>query len=117
MFTDKPLVFNQREGKSPQTRIFHLDGPLTLQNLFAFQAALRSEPQPRTTVIDLSGVPYMDSAGMGALINYYVHCQKEGAALVVAGVCSRVMELFKLTRVDTLLTIVPTADDAEKMLL
>jgi anti-sigma B factor antagonist len=105
MLTDAPLVFNQREGKSPGTRIFRLEGPLTLRNLFAFQAALRVEPQPRTTVIDLSGVPYMDSAGMGALINYYVHCQKEGAVLVVAGVSSRVMELFKLTRVDSVIPL------------
>ena len=113
MFTDAPLVFNQREGRSPGTRIFRLDGPLTLQNLFAFQAALRSEPQPRTTVIDLSGVPYMDSAGMGALINYYVHCQKEGAAVVVAGVSSRVMELFKLTRVDSVIPLRDSLADGE----
>jgi anti-sigma B factor antagonist len=113
MFTDAPLVFSQQEGKSPQTRIFRLDGPLTLQNLFAFQAALRSEPQPRTTVIDLSGVPYMDSAGMGALINYYVHCQKEGAGFLVAGVCKRVMELFKLTRVDSVIPLRDTLADCE----
>jgi anti-sigma B factor antagonist len=113
MFTDAPLVFNQQEGKSPDTRIFRLDGPLTLHNLFAFQAALRGQPQPRTTVIDLSGVPYMDSAGMGALINYYVHCQKEGVALVVAGVCSRVMELFKLTRVDSVIPLRDTLADCD----
>jgi len=47
----------------------------------------------------------MDSAGMGAIVNYYVHCQREGAALVVAGVCSRVMELFKMTRVDTVIPL------------
>ncbi|HTW60374.1 MAG TPA: STAS domain-containing protein [Terracidiphilus sp.] len=105
MLTDAPLTFDQQEGKSPDTRIFRLSGPLTLKNLFAFQDALRVEPQPRTTVIDLSGVPYMDSAGMGAIINYYVHCQKEGASLVVAGVSSRVMELFRLTRVDSVIPL------------
>jgi anti-sigma B factor antagonist len=113
MFTDEPLIFEQREGKSPGTRVFRLSGPLTLKNLFAFQDALRGEPQPRTTVIDLSGVPYMDSAGMGALINYYVHCQKEGAALVVAGVSSRVMELFKMTRVDSIIPLRASLAESE----
>jgi anti-sigma B factor antagonist len=113
MLTDAPLTFDQREGKTPGTRIFRLSGPLTLQNLFGFQAALRGEPQPRTTVIDLSGVPYMDSAGMGALINYYVHCQKEGASLVIAGVSSRVMELFKMTKVDSVIPLRASLADGE----
>jgi anti-anti-sigma factor len=103
MFTDSPLSFDLSEGRTPGTRIFRLTGPLTLRNLFEFQTALRDEPQPGRTVLDFSGVPYMDSAGMGAIVNYYVHCQKEGAALVVAGVSSRVMELFKLTKVDTVI--------------
>jgi len=113
MFTDSPLQFVQQEGKSAGTRIFRLTGPLTLRNLFEFQAALREEPQPQTTMLDLSGVPYMDSAGMGAIINYYVHCQKEGASLVVAGVNGRVMELFKMTRVDTVIPLREALDPAE----
>jgi anti-anti-sigma factor len=110
MLNDTPLTLELRESGASGTRIFRLAGPLTLHNLFEFQAALRNEPQPRTTVLDLSAVPYMDSAGMGAIINYYVHCQKNGAALVVAGVSSRVMELFKMTRVDT---VIPLRDSLE----
>jgi anti-sigma B factor antagonist len=113
MPSDAPLTFEQREGRAPGTRIYRLAGPLTLRNLFEFQAALRSQPEPRTTVLDLSAVPYMDSAGMGAIINYYVHCQKEGAALVVAGVSSRVMELFKMTKVDSIIPLRDSIADAE----
>jgi anti-anti-sigma regulatory factor len=54
---------------------------------------------------------------MGAILNFYVSSQKSGRKLIISGVNYRVVELFKLTRVDTLLTIVPTAEDAEKMLL
>jgi anti-sigma B factor antagonist len=113
MSSDAPLTFSLREGTAPGTRIYHLAGPLTLRNLFAFQSALRNQPEPRTTVIDLSAVPYMDSAGMGAIINYYVHCQKEGAALVVAGVSSRVMELFKMTKVDTIIPLRDSLEDGD----
>jgi anti-sigma B factor antagonist len=113
MLSDAPLSFEQREGRAPGTRIFRVAGPLTLRNLFEFQDALRQEPQPRMTALDLSAVPYMDSAGMGALINYYVHCQKEGAALVIAGVSSRVMELFKMTKVDTVIPLRASLEDID----
>jgi len=63
MFNDAPMTFELKEGRTPDTRIFRLAGPLTLRNMFEFQAALRIEPQPRTTVLDLTEVPYMDSAG------------------------------------------------------
>jgi anti-sigma B factor antagonist len=113
MFTDPPLTFDMTEGRPAGTRIFRLAGPLTLRNLFEFQASLRSEPHPRATVLDLSGVPYMDSAGMGAIVNFYVHCQKEGTELAVAGVSDRVMELFKLTKVDTVIPIRAAFEEME----
>ena len=112
----EPLSIESRTATRSNTRILHLDGPLTLHTLFQFQDAIRSDP-PTVTILDLSGVPYMDSAGMGAILNFYVSSQKSGRKLIISGVNYRVVELFKLTRVDTLLTIVPTADDAEKMLL
>ena len=50
---------------------------------------------------------------MGAIINYYVSCQRNGRKLVVAGVNGRVLELFRMTKVDALLTIKPTVAEAE----
>jgi hypothetical protein len=54
-----------------------------------------------------------DSAGMGAIINHYVHCQNKGVQLIVAGVNSRVMELFKMTKVDTVIALAGTVEEAE----
>lgn len=96
-------------------RILRLHGPLILQGVFAFQTALRTDP-PQSLVLDLSSVPYMDSAGMGAIINYYVSCQRNGKKLVVAGVNPRVQELFRMTKVDGLLNVVATVAEAEQAL-
>ena len=102
---DAPLTFERIDDKPNGTSTFRLTGPLTIRNLFDIQTALREEPLPRLTVVDLSQVPYMDSAGMGVIINSYVHCRKEGVELAVAGVNDRCMELFKLTHVDKLIPI------------
>lgn len=101
-------------ARNPDCRILHLTGPLVLNNLFSFQDTLRADPPP-CLILDLAGVPYMDSSGMGAIINYYVSCQRNGRKFIVAGVSPRVMELFIMTKVDKLLTLVPTVADAESL--
>jgi anti-anti-sigma factor len=113
MVHDDPLSIERTEGKKPGTLIFHLTGPVTLRNLFDLQAQLRTGDLPRASILDLSGVPYMDSAGMGSIVNYYVHCEHKGVKLIVAGISSRVFELFKLTKVDTVIPMVATVEEAE----
>jgi anti-anti-sigma factor len=113
MALDAPLTIDRKEGKNPGTVILQLTGPITLINLFDLQAQLRTGELPKLSIVDLSGVPYMDSSGMGAIINYYVRCQNHGAKLIVVGVSSRVLELFKLTKVDALIDQAATVEEAE----
>lgn len=113
MLNDGPLTIDRADGKNPGTRIFRLSGPLTLRNLFELQSELRSAALPPLTVIDLTDVPYMDSAGMGLVMNHYVRCTTNGAKLVVSGANSRVIDLFKVTKVDTVLPLVPSIEAAE----
>ena len=113
MLTDGPLTLDRKEGKSSDTKIFCLSGPLTLINLFEFQTELRGAPPSPLTIIDLAGVPYMDSAGMGLLMNQYVRCQTRGTKLVVSGANSRVMDLFRITKVDKVLPLASSVEEAE----
>jgi anti-sigma B factor antagonist len=111
----EPLTLESVPGRAAGSRILRLTGPLTLSGLFDFQGTLRADP-PATLILDLTAVPYMDSAGMGAIINYFVSCQRSGRKLIVAGVNGRVLELFKMTKVDALLPMVSSVADAEQML-
>jgi anti-sigma B factor antagonist len=101
-------------GKTEGTRIVRVNGPLVLPNFFALKAELSRENTP-VTILDLSGVPYMDSAGMGAIINYYVAAQRRGNKLIAAGTNERVIELFKLTHVDALIPMTSTVEEAEAL--
>jgi anti-sigma B factor antagonist len=113
MNRESPLTIERREGQAPGTRIFLLAGPVTLPNLFQLQSELRGGEQPTAVILDLSAVPYMDSAGMGAVINYFTHCQNRSVKFVVAGVSERVLELFKMTKVDSVMSIAGSLEEAE----
>ncbi len=114
MQQDGPLTITRREGASADVLIFELAGPLTLRNMFDFQNELRSSATPRLTILDLSGVPYMDSAGMGLVMNHYVHCQTRGMKLIVAAANNRILDLFKVTKVDSVLPMAPSVAEAEQ---
>lgn len=109
----EPLTLESVNGQAPGSRILRLTGPLVLNNLFEFQSTLRNDP-PQALILDLTAVPYMDSAGMGAIINYFVSAQRHGRKLVVAGVNGRVLELFRMTKVEGLLTMKETVAEAEQ---
>ena len=108
------LTFELMEGASPNEHIYQLKGPMVLGNMFAFQEVLRSESA--TTILDLTAVPYMDSAGLGILTNSYVAQQKNGRRLLLVGVNERVQTLFQVTRLDKLFQIFPTLDGARQAL-
>ena len=91
-----------------------LNGPLLLSNLFEFQTRLREE-NSRGLVIDLSGVPYVDSAGIGVLVNVMVSCKNHDRTLVLSGVADRVMTVLRITRVDTLFHFADSKADAEAL--
>jgi len=113
MATDAPLTVERKEGKLPGTRILVLEGPLTLRNMFDLQSDLRTQPYPDLSILDLSGVPYMDSAGMGLIVNHFTQCQSSGKRMVAVGVSPRVLELFKITRVDAIIPQAATIEAAE----
>jgi anti-sigma B factor antagonist len=113
MALDGPLKIDREAGKAPSTRIVRLTGPLTLRNVFDLQAQMRAEEPATITILDLTGVPYMDSAGMGVVVNYHVHCQNRGGKFVAAGVSPRILELFKITKVDAVIRMAANSEEAE----
>jgi anti-sigma B factor antagonist len=113
MLRDHPLTITIQEGSAHSARIITLTGPVTLPNLFILQDELRNGEPPSSVILDLTGVPYMDSAGIGAIINYFVHLRKRNAKLIVVGVNGRVIELFKLTGADTVITMAATVEEAQ----
>lgn len=95
---DEPLKIDDL-GIQNQKRVLKLSGPLTISTLYQFQELVRSN-SGTSLVLDFTSVPYLDSAGVGALVGAYVRHQKEGHSLTLAGVNERVRSTLKITQVE-----------------
>src|SRR6266567_19883 len=95
---DEPLKIED-VGVQNQKRILRLSGPLTIATLYEFQNIVRTNTSA-SLVIDFTNVPYVDSAGVGALVGAYVRNQKEGHSVTLAGVNERVRGTLKVTQVE-----------------
>jgi anti-sigma B factor antagonist len=112
---DEPMTYSFTAGKRDGTMILKLIGPLTISTMFGFQDELRSAT-PQVMILDMSETTYMDSAGLGLIMNYYVSAMDHGRKLMLAGVNERVKALLEMTRVQGVLTTFPTVEAAQASL-
>ena len=112
MSKQEPLVIEDLPGSKDGQRILRLRGPLLITTLFDFQAKVRAS-DARALIIDFSDVPYVDSAGIGALVGAYVTHQKDGRSLSLVGVSDRVHNALEVTRVNQFFRFFNSTKDAE----
>ncbi len=112
---DEPLTYASAAGQREGTVILKLAGPLTLSTMFGLQDELRSI-KPQVLVLDLSESPYMDSAGLGLVMNYYVSAEGHGRKLLLAGMNERIAALLDMTKVQEILQTFPSVAEAEASL-
>ncbi|QOJ01380.1 MAG: STAS domain-containing protein [Phycisphaeraceae bacterium] len=67
-------------------------------------------------VVDLSDVRLVASAGLGVLVSLNSACKKNGGKLAVCGMDENLRQVFEMTKLHRVLTIVGTRDEAVKAL-
>jgi anti-sigma B factor antagonist len=107
----EPLQIEDTTLASGQ-RILRLIGPILISNFFQFQTTVRSD-NSRTLILDFGQVPYIDSAGIGALVGAYVTRQKDGRHLALAAVTQRVRNAMQVTRVEQFFKFYDTVEAAQ----
>jgi anti-sigma B factor antagonist len=101
-----------RSDSFPFQEVLALHGPLVAGNAPVFQNAMRREEPAHTVILDLSEVPYVDSAGLGLLVSAFVSRQKAGRRMILSGINPRVQKLFEITRMQDLFLIFSSPDEA-----
>jgi anti-anti-sigma factor len=113
-----PLEFKirSRQGARPGQRVIEMAGPLIITTLFPLREELRADAE-NATILDFTNVPFMDSAGLGLLVQAQVSSQKAGRRLALAGMNERVRTVLTVTHVDGLFRAYATPAGAEAALL
>lgn len=63
-------------------------------------------------LLDLSQVPYVDSAGLGELVRAYTAVNRKGGQLKLMGVAKRIKDVLALTKLLTVFEIFETEREA-----
>jgi len=63
-------------------------------------------------VLDVGAVPYVDSAGLGQLVQSHVTTSKNGGSLKLVGATKRLNDLLVVTRLVTVFDVFDTEDAA-----
>ena len=107
---EKPLEIEKLENL-PGTTVLRLHGPLLLGNFFPLQTMVRSDNSP-LLILDVSDMPYIDSAGIGCLVGAHVSRENSGRKLVLVGANERLRSSLQVTKCDQLFAMAPTVEEA-----
>ena len=61
--------------------------------------------RPKKTVIDLSGIEFMDSSGLGLIMGRYMKMQAVGGVLLLRNPNERILKIFKLAGLERIVKI------------
>lgn len=66
----------------------------------------------RNLLLNLAAVPYVDSAGLGAIVSSYTTVSREGGSLKLLGLTSRIEDLLAITKLLTVFDTYESESDA-----
>jgi anti-sigma B factor antagonist len=91
--------------------VARLSGKLSLETVNNFIQTMRPEPVAHL-VLDMSGVSFLDSAGVGALVSLFVHRRHHGQSLALAALTQQGTAVMQVAGLMKLLPMFPTVEAA-----
>lgn len=103
--------------QSGRVSIVVVNGDVDLSSSRSLQTELREviSGGPERIVVDLSGVPYMDSSGVATLVEAMQLSRKKGTKLVLCAMSDKVQSIFEIARLDRVFTIAADRAEAESV--
>jgi anti-sigma B factor antagonist len=97
------------------TAVFTITGAMTMgASLKAVEEQIRGALGGgiRHLVLDLHGVEYTDSAGLGLLVHTFGQVNERGGSLRLCGIQPRLRAMLHTTKTDTILTLDGNREDS-----
>jgi anti-sigma B factor antagonist len=105
------LDLERLPGKGGSQVVTRLKGKLSLETVHGFIQTLRAEPAAQLA-LDMSGVTFVDSAGVGALVQIFVHRRKEGKSFALAALTKQGNAVMQVAGLTKLLPIYASTEEA-----
>jgi anti-sigma B factor antagonist len=93
----------------PGLKVAVLTGGLTIETVALFNHTLRDDSSP-VLLLNLAKVDWLDSAGVGALVQLMVRREKAKASLAIAELSSRNQAVLQVSQLLRLFSVFPTTD-------
>jgi anti-sigma B factor antagonist len=101
----------RQPGDNGDLLVSRLTGKLSLETVHDFISTMRAEPASRL-VLDMSGVSFLDSAGVGALVSLFVSRRNHGKTLAVAALTQQGTAVMQVSGLLKLLPVYPSVEQA-----
>jgi anti-anti-sigma factor len=105
------LDLEKLPGSNEKRLVTRLTGKLSLETVHSFIQTLRAEAAPQL-LLDMSGVSFLDSAGVGALVQIFVDRRDEGKSFALAGLTKQGTAVMQVTGLTKLLPIFNSVEEA-----
>jgi anti-sigma B factor antagonist len=97
-------------GSTDDVTVYQLKGKLSLETVASFIPKLRAETA-RHVVLDMSGVSFLDSAGVGALVSLFVNRRNQGKTFALAALTPQATAIVTVAGLQKLLPVAKTVEE------
>jgi anti-sigma B factor antagonist len=105
------LDLEKLAGSDANRLILRLKGKLSLETVHHFIQTVRPEPVAHL-ILDLSEVSFLDSAGVGALVQVFVHRRNKGQGFALTGLSKQSNAVMQVAGLTKLLPIHTSVEEA-----
>jgi len=105
------LDVEKSAGSTDEVTVYHLKGKLSLETVAGFIPKLRPETA-KHMVLDMSGVNFLDSAGVGALVSLFVSRRNQGKTFALAALPPQATAVITVAGLQKLLPVSKTVAEA-----
>jgi anti-sigma B factor antagonist len=105
------LDVEKTAGSTEAVAVYLLKGKLSLETVAEFLPKIRQEAAPHV-VVDMSGVNFLDSAGVGALVSLFVSRRNQGKTFALAALTPQATAVVTVAGLQKLLPVSMTVEEA-----
>ena len=105
------LEVEKQVGSNSNGMVMRLNGKLSLETVHNFIQTVRPEPAAHL-ILDLGGVSFLDSAGVGALVQLFVHRRNQGQTFALAGLTKQSSAVIQVAGLNKRLPIHASVEEA-----